>query len=103
MAQKTGEEWIDFFDEHRIPCGPILSIDKVLNHPQVKAQDMVVEMPHPKIGKVKLIGVPIKLSETPGYIQSHPPLLGEHNEEVLTKILKYSQEEIEKLKEEGVI
>jgi crotonobetainyl-CoA:carnitine CoA-transferase CaiB-like acyl-CoA transferase len=64
---------------------------------------MIIEMPHPKIGKIKLTGIPVKLSETKGAPQSPPPLLGQHTEEVLKNILNYDDKTIQELKKEGVI
>src|SRR5204863_171646 len=69
-----------------IPCGPIYTVGEVLNHPQVLAREMVVERPHPKLGKVKMTGVPIKLSETPGEAGAAPPVLGQHTEEILREL-----------------
>ena len=103
INQKSVDEWLKIFDEKGIPAGPILSMDKVVNHPQIKARDMIIEMPHPKIGKIKLTGIPVKLSETKGEPQSPPPLLGQHTEEVLKNILHYDDEKINQLKKEGVI
>ena len=103
IREKKAQEWLKIFDDEGIPAGPILSVDKVLSHPQVLAQEMVVEVNHPKSGKIKLTGIPVKLSATPGSIDKPPPLLGEHNDEVLSNILGYSKEEIKGFKEEGVI
>ncbi|HPZ08733.1 MAG TPA: CoA transferase, partial [Candidatus Eremiobacteraeota bacterium] len=91
IQEKTAEEWLKLFDEHGIPSGPILSVDKVLTHPQVLARDMVVEIPHRKAGNIKLTGIPVKLSDTPGSVKLPPPLLGEHNEEIFTGILGYNK------------
>jgi crotonobetainyl-CoA:carnitine CoA-transferase CaiB-like acyl-CoA transferase len=103
LSRRTAEEWIRLFDEHRIPCGPILSIDRVLSHPQVLSQEMVQEIDHPKAGRIKVTGIPIKLSRSPGRVKSHPPLLGEHNDQVLGEILQMDAEEIDTLKREGVL
>ena len=103
IREKKAQEWLKIFDGEGIPAGPILSVDKVLSHPQVLAQEMVVEVNHPKSGKIKLTGIPVKLSATPGSIDKPPPLLGEHNDEVLSNILGYSKEEIKSLKKEKVI
>ena len=67
------------------------------------ARQMLVEMRHPKIGKVKVVGSPLKLSETPVQYRIPPPLLGEHTEEVLRDVLGYDKETIARLKEGKVI
>lgn len=83
---KTAAEWLGLLEKAGIPCGPIYSVAEVLDHPQVKAREMVVERPHPKLGKVKMTGVPVKLSETPGEAGAAPPLLGQHTEEILREL-----------------
>ncbi|MEJ5300122.1 MAG: CaiB/BaiF CoA-transferase family protein [Thermodesulforhabdaceae bacterium] len=102
MRERTSDEWLDELDKLKIPCGPINTLDRVFADPQVNARGMVVEVPHPKAGKVKLVASPMKLSLTPCTVERHPPLLGEHTEEVLQE-LGYSYEEIKALREKGVI
>ncbi|MEW9031182.1 MAG: CaiB/BaiF CoA-transferase family protein [Planifilum fimeticola] len=99
---RPAREWMELLQGAGIPCAPIQSIDQVFGHPQVRAREMVVEMPHPSAEKVKLVGSPLKLSRTPVTYRRHPPLAGEHTQEILAE-LGYSEEEIEKLRREGVI
>jgi formyl-CoA transferase len=89
--------WLDKFEEAGLPCGPINTMDKVFSHPQIAARSMVVEVDHPTAGMIKLVGIPVKYSETPGSIELPPPLLGEHNEEILRNLLGYSKEGFEDL------
>jgi crotonobetainyl-CoA:carnitine CoA-transferase CaiB-like acyl-CoA transferase len=86
FAGKTADEWLALLEKAGIPCGPIYTVAEALEHPQVKAREMVVERPHPKLGKVKLTGVPVKLSDTPGEAGAAPPLLGQHTEEILREL-----------------
>jgi len=86
FAGKTADEWLALFEKAGIPCGPIYTVGEVLNHPQVLAREMVVERSHPKLGKVKMTGVPIKLSDTPGEAGAAPPLHGQHTEEILREL-----------------
>ena len=86
------EEWEALLLEHGIPVGAINTIDQVVEHPQVKSRGMIVESEHPVAGKVKLVGIPVKLSETPGSIREPAPLLGQHTEEVLQTYLHMSQD-----------
>lgn len=100
---KTVDEWLEAIDGAGIPCGPINTVDRVMKDPQVLARDMIVEVDHPVAGKFKMPGLPIKLSETPGAVESPAPLLGQHTEELLHEILGLSKEEVAKLKEEGAL
>jgi len=102
FATKDAGDWLALFEKAAIPCGAIHSVAEVLNHPQVRAREMVVERPHPKLGTVKLTGVPVKLSETPGEVTAAPPLLGQHTEEVLRE-LGYSTSHIADLRKRGIV
>ena len=86
-----------------IPCGPINTIEDVFNHPQAQARDLMLEMDHPTAGQVRVSGFPYKFSATPAQVFRPPPLLGEHNEEILCELLKYSPEEVKILREQSVI
>jgi len=86
LLARTTQEWVDLLLPGGVPCSPAFNIDYSLNHPQMKAMEMVVDVPHPKVPDLKLMGIPMKFSETPGTIRRHPPLLGEHNEEILAEL-----------------
>ncbi len=103
LVEKTTEEWSKIFDEAGVPNGPINYVDKVLENEQVLARDMIVEVDHPKAGKLKMPGVAIKMSDTPGGIESPAPLLGQHNRELLKEFFDYSDEKIDQLIAEGVL
>lgn len=64
---------------------------------------MIAEVSHPTIGTLRLTGIPIKYSQTPGTVRIHPPLLGEHTNEVLTEVLSYSPDQIKELQALGAI
>ena len=83
FRRKSTEELCNAFDKAGIPAGPVMNHVEVFNDPQTLAREMVVEVEHTKIGKMKTIGVPVKLSDTPAAITKGAPLLGEHNQEVL--------------------
>jgi crotonobetainyl-CoA:carnitine CoA-transferase CaiB-like acyl-CoA transferase len=103
MAQKTCDEWIESFVLAAIPCGPVNNMEHLFADPQVVHRKMIAEIPHPTIGTLRLAGVPLKYSETPGTIRRPPPLLGEHTDEVLTEVLGYSPERLEALRRHGTI
>jgi len=102
LQARTIDEWESILNEAGIPCGPIYGIDQAMEHPQVRHRQMVVELPHPAMGTVRLLGLPVKLSETPGAIRVAPPLLGQHTDEVLREI-GVTGDELRRLRERGVI
>lgn len=97
------EEWEPILLDKGIPFGAINRIPEVVDHPQVKARGALVEMSHPSAGKVRMVGVPIRLSETPGAVRTPSPTLGEHTEEVLRGLLELPADEIATLRAAGVI
>lgn len=99
---RTTAEWIEALTAAELPCGPINTIDQVFRHPQVLHRRMLEEVDHPTAGRIKLVGIPYKFSETPLAIRRHPPTLGEHTEEVLRE-LGYSPAEVAALRAEGAI
>ena len=103
-SDKKVNEIVSILLANRIPCAPIYSVDQVVNDPHIaNDREMFLEVKHPTLGKIKLGGNPIKLSKTKPTIRQAPPLLGQHTEDVLNNLLGLSKEEIEKLREEGVI
>ena len=79
-------EWLSALDEAKIPCGPINTFEQVFSMPQVQEREMLVKMDHPTIGELPLVGSPLKFSDTPVQYRLHPPLMGEHTEEVLREL-----------------
>ena len=100
---KTVAEMEKDFLDNGVPCGPILDIEQMVNHPHFIAREMVLEVEHPTIGKMKIQGIPVKFTESPGSVDAPAPLLGQHTDEVLKCILGYSDEKIRELRENKVI
>ena len=100
--QRPVAEWLRILEEASVPCGSINDLADVFSDPQVLARDMLLEVEHPSAGKIKQSGIPIKFSETPGFIDRPPPLLGEHTTEILLQ-LGYTREDITSLKKSGVV
>ena len=100
---KPYEEWEDLFAAHGIPVGAINTIDSVVEHPQLQAREAIVEVDHPVAGTVNMVGVPVKLSETPGRVRMPAPLLGQHTDEVLQHYLELNEAEITALREAEAI
>jgi len=102
LRTRDTDEWVESFLEAGVPVGPIYNYKQVFDDPHTRAREMVVEMEHPVEGTVRGLGIPVKLSETPGEIRSPAPLLGQHTEETLAE-LGYSRAEIADLRERIVI
>jgi formyl-CoA transferase len=98
---KTKFEAMDILNQYDIPCGPILSMEELVNEPSLRATGTVVEVDHPKRGKYLSVGNPIKLSDSPTEVK-RSPLLGEHTDEVLAE-LGFGAEEIVELRSKKVI
>ena len=102
-AEKTLDEVVNQFNAAGVPCGPVNTIPEVVADPHIRARQMLVEVEHPGVGKIPLLGIPIKLSKTPGRIKTIAPKVGEHNEEVYCGLLGYTYQELTQLEEKGVI
>lgn len=103
VGKYTVAELSALMDKVGVPNGPILPLEKVLTDPQVQAREMVVEVEHHKLGKIKQTGVPIKFERTPGAVKTAPPGLGQHKRELLTDWLGMADGDIEKLVHEKVV
>lgn len=103
LLERSYEEWEALMLKHGIPVGAINNIDQLVNHPQVKARGSLVEMDHPRAGKVTIVGVPMRLSKTPGEIRLPAPRLGEHTVEVMREFMGMSDARIDELREAGVL
>lgn len=97
----TFEHWEALLVAAGIPIGAINNIAQVLEHPQVTARGAIVAMEHPRLGNVRVVGVPIKLSATPGSVRTPSPALGEHTDSVLHDLLGMTQQDIDQLRAEG--
>ena len=102
FSQRSSEYWLNRLEDAGVPAGPIYNIEQVYEDPQVRARDMVVKTDHPVAGRTSNIGIPIKLSETPGRFQRPAPTLGQHTDEVL-KQLGRSDDETAVLRSQGVV
>ncbi|MDP2953569.1 MAG: CoA transferase [Chloroflexota bacterium] len=102
FATKTLSEWVPIFDEHGLIWGPVNTVKEVIEDPQTEANGFVVEMDHPEIGKIRTVASPCRFSETPAGPRTPAPQLGQHTEEVLLDY-GFTWEDLEKLKDDGVI
>jgi crotonobetainyl-CoA:carnitine CoA-transferase CaiB-like acyl-CoA transferase len=102
FLERTRDEWTEFASQHDCCLEPVLDLDEALDSDLVRAREMVVELDQPGAGPVRQLGIPIKLSETPGSVRSPGPALGEHTREVLAS-LGYSDEDVAALEESGAV
>jgi formyl-CoA transferase len=100
---KTTAEWIATLEPLGVPCGPIHRLDDVFANPQIKYRGMQIDVPHPLSGEVPLVANPIKYSRTPLSYDTPPPLLSQHTDQVLQKLLGKSDAEIAALRAAGII
>ncbi|KAJ8325697.1 hypothetical protein O5D80_005897 [Batrachochytrium dendrobatidis] len=103
VKKYTRQEMLDMLDTLGIPFGPVNNLEQTFSHPQVLHRKMVVEVDHPKSGKIKLVGVPVKYSDTKPSVRLPPPLLGQHTRNVLVDDLGFSDAEVDELKAKGVV
>ena len=88
LLLKTTQEWFELLDAEGIPAGPVMDHKQLFSDPQTLARDMVAEVEHPTAGATRVVGVPIKLSDTPGGVRRPAPRHGEHTEEILKKSIE---------------
>ena len=100
---RTVEEILAALKKNQVPCSPLPSFEQVANDPHLASREMFVEVEQPVSGKLKLLGSVFKMSRTPGNRKMTAPAVGEHNEEIYSGLLGISPQEIQKLKEEGVV
>ncbi|WP_298236402.1 CaiB/BaiF CoA-transferase family protein [uncultured Azohydromonas sp.] len=100
---RTTDEWVTAMEEAGVPCGPINTLDKVFDHPQVRARGMRVDMEHSLGGTAPLVANPIRLSESPVAYRNAPPTLGQHTSQVLEDWLAMSDADVASLRQRSVV
>ena len=103
MLQKSSVQWLDALNARGIPCGPINDIEQVFADPQVRYRNMQMALDHPASGKVASVANPIRFSQTPVEYRQAPPLLGQHTDAVLSRLLELDADHLSRLRDEGII
>jgi crotonobetainyl-CoA:carnitine CoA-transferase CaiB-like acyl-CoA transferase len=103
FRQRETAGWIKILSDAGLPCGPVNTIDRVFNDPQVRHRNMLLEVEHPTAGTVRMAGLPVKFSATPASLRLAPPLLGQHSGEILRSWLAMPEEKIQELKGKRII
>ena len=102
MRTKTTDEWGDIFERHGVPAGPLYFVEELFDNPQTQANGLVVDIEHPILGHMRMVGPPFQMSETPLAPQGPSPVLGADNDAVLAEA-GFSAAEIDRMRESGVI
>ncbi|MFQ5896828.1 MAG: CaiB/BaiF CoA transferase family protein [Candidatus Methylomirabilia bacterium] len=103
LGERSAEEWLKHLEKAGIPAGRIQTVAEVCESPHLKERGMIVSLPHPNAGTVRVMGVPIRLWGTPGAVTEPPPLLGQHTDEILTRLLGMSRAQVAQLRAAGVV
>jgi formyl-CoA transferase len=103
IRRRSTQEWLRALLPAGVPAGAVRTIPEALSDPQAQALNMVVEVPHPRAGRIRMIRSPLNFSRTPVAIIRHPPILGEHTQEVLVDLLGYEPEAIDQLRAQEII
>lgn len=102
FQSKTQQEWINRLTNKGVMVAPVYNLEQVFQDPQIRHDQMVIELDHPVAGKIKILRTLLNLSQTPPQIKRPPPILGQHTEEILSA-MGFSQEEIQELKNKGAV
>jgi crotonobetainyl-CoA:carnitine CoA-transferase CaiB-like acyl-CoA transferase len=103
LRTRPRQHWIDALTHAGVPCGSVRTFDELFADPQLDAREMIAMVEHATIGPLKALGVPVKLSDTPGAVRTPPPTLGQHTDAVLRRDLGFTDDTIAALRRQQVI
>lgn len=103
FVQAEVKHWLTILNAIGVPCGPINSIDQVMDDPQVRAREMVVDVAHDSAGSVRMVASPLKIPTSPAVVRLPPPMLGEHSGQILKELLGYNETMVQSLRDAQVI
>lgn len=102
LKTRTTEAWLQVLEAAEVPCGPVLTLEQVYQHPQVQARNMDIEVEHPIAGRIHAIGFPVKYSSTPPQMYRPAPVLGQHTFKILES-LGMNKEQYQQLEADGIV
>jgi len=103
LAGETRAHWIDRLRAAGVPCGSVRDLEELFADPQIAAREMAAEVDHPTIGRMRVLGTPFKLSETPASVRTPPPTLGQHTQSILVNDLGRTSDQVAALRAAGVV
>jgi len=103
LVRHPRQFWIDRLTAAGVPCGSVRDFQELFADPQVRAREMLTELEHSKIGALKVLGIPVKLSDTPGTLRTPPPTLGQHTDAILQRDLGMSAADVARLRTHKVL
>jgi formyl-CoA transferase/CoA:oxalate CoA-transferase len=103
LLRRRRDEWLAALRAAGVPCGAVRDLQEVLSDPQLADREMVTSVEHPTLGALRVLGIPIKLSDTPGAVRSAPPMLGQHTNAILRGDLGLSDEDVTRLRSSGAV
>jgi crotonobetainyl-CoA:carnitine CoA-transferase CaiB-like acyl-CoA transferase len=103
LRKRSKSDWIAALNAEGVPCGAVRDVAETLSDPQVTARQMIEVVEHATLGAVQTLGVPIKLSATPGAVRSAPPILGQHTNQILRTEVGLTDAEIATMRASGAI
>ena len=103
LCRRTRDQWLREFKHAGVPSGAVRDVGEVLQDPQLEAREMIVSVEHAALGLVRVLGVPIKLSENPGAVRTAPPALGQHTDSILRRDVGLTDADIQRLRDTHAI
>jgi len=103
LRTQPRQHWIERLTAAGVPCGSVRNLQELFDDPQLQAREMIARVEHATIGSLRTLGVPVKLSDTPGAVRTPPPTLGQHTDSVLSRELALGADDIEALRRDNVI
>lgn len=102
MGERSTQDWLGILEAHDVWCAAVRNYDEVFSDPQIKENQMVIEVDHPRLGRLRFTGIPMRFGVTPASLRRPPPELGEHSDEILRE-LGYTAADIQGFRQDGVV